>query len=747
MTDLTLQGSVDVNDMNLASLTVNLRTVREWADRYFIDIAKQTRPWQSQSSGALDFEGNLTGMSGAGQQADIVLSASPLNVARLLREYTVTWDDGAGTVVTDLYGGLTIISSGTNTASFTVDNMDNARGLRFAGFDGSSPPVNVKIIAVADQVAYDAGERFDSEFLATYDNTFVNVLRFMDWTQANNSGVANFSDNPSVGAQTYQYRVPLEVQIMLCNKLGVDGWFFVPHQATDAYILEMAQIINATLDAGLKARIEYSNEVWNNTFSQKAYAIAQGVTLGFGSDGYSSFAGYSAVRIKTILDTVSTTRFETVLGIWAASTSQQTKVMDAPEWFADDPGSHVSPWTIAKYIASADYLGEPNEAAESIAATWNDDVVSGDYTATDAALTAYLSGTDNGGMQWVKDKMSDCYTNMVGVDTTDGVTPRDIRMCMYEGGSSHIVFNSAYTAQWSRPSEWSVGRVVLDGASVRNAAGRIYTCATGGTCGATEPTHTDGSTVTDGTVLWEDAMYAGLNSLVWWYEYRMESSKGILMDQDYANIIPWVSGATYTTDWAALTAVTEGEYKKTAAGAFVHIKTTGTTGANTLPTNKYNFTFEGIDYISMSCSMGPASDFSFGRPIITSTGKIYWCMDTGVTGTVEPTHATGSATVDGTTYIAADIYRSLGAWLPESEAYFERFLFDDDYADLHLELYQHLKDIGGEGPVVYTDQGSMALAGPWGKLRDWTDADVSSTRKLYHRIKTWCSTTGSRWWL
>ncbi len=50
----------------------------------------------------------------------------------------------------------------------------------------------------------------------------------------------------------------------------------MPHLADDAFVREMAELLRDTLDPSLVARIEFSNEVWNDGFGQAKHAMERG---------------------------------------------------------------------------------------------------------------------------------------------------------------------------------------------------------------------------------------------------------------------------------------------------------------------------------------------------------------------------------------------------------------------------------------------------------------------------------------
>lgn len=70
----------------------------------------------------------------------------------------------------------------------------------------------------------------------------------------------------------------------LANALHADAWFTMPHLADDDYVRNFAQTAPRLLDPGLKAYVEYSNEVWNRGFAQAHYAQQRGLGLHLSSD-------------------------------------------------------------------------------------------------------------------------------------------------------------------------------------------------------------------------------------------------------------------------------------------------------------------------------------------------------------------------------------------------------------------------------------------------------------------------------
>lgn len=104
------------------------------------------------------------------------------------------------------------------------------------------------------------------------------VIRFMDWQGTNNSTLKSWKNRTLTTDRTQAtiYGIAIDYMIELCNKLSVDPWFCIPHQADDEFIRHFAELLKDNLDPHLRIYIEYSNEVWNAQFDQYAWVNANG---------------------------------------------------------------------------------------------------------------------------------------------------------------------------------------------------------------------------------------------------------------------------------------------------------------------------------------------------------------------------------------------------------------------------------------------------------------------------------------
>jgi hypothetical protein len=119
----------------------------------------------------------------------------------------------------------------------------------------------------------------------------------MDLQMTNNSTVATWDERPTLDDATFTTRgVPLEALIDLANHLGTDPWFCIPHRADDDYVRGFATLVGERLAPGLRAWVEYSNEVWNGQFEQARHAGERGLALGIGEKPWDAAWHYTARR-------------------------------------------------------------------------------------------------------------------------------------------------------------------------------------------------------------------------------------------------------------------------------------------------------------------------------------------------------------------------------------------------------------------------------------------------------------------
>jgi len=196
---------------------------------------------------------------------------------------------------------------------------------------------NIHVVPAAYETTF-ATEIFNPEFVARIAP--FQALRFMDWMETNNSEISQWEERPHLDDATYTtHGVPLELMLTLANRLQVDPWFCLPHQATDDYIQQAAEMVKAELDPALTAYVEFSNEVWNWQFDQAHYALAEGKAR-WGQEGnaYMQWYGMRAAQMSDLWHQVfadAPDRLITVIATQTGYRGLETAALDCPLWVAE----------------------------------------------------------------------------------------------------------------------------------------------------------------------------------------------------------------------------------------------------------------------------------------------------------------------------------------------------------------------------------------------------------------------------
>jgi hypothetical protein len=288
-----------------------------------------------------------------------------------------------------------------------------------------------------------------SQFLA--DLAPYHVLRFMDWNQTNNS------NNPQAVWTTRKQKtdpqnepVAFEWQIDLCNRTGKDYWLNVPHEATPAYWVELAQLVHSQLDPSLRVYVEWSNEVWNGSFPQNGYAATQGKALGLaGGDAGASYYVYQAVRL-----------YETFEGVFGKGSPRLVKVLAGQAAYTGPCKNHAT--------ALLDSKVNPNGTKPDV-----------------YAVAPYISGTSvqaltgaiSGSVGWTQSDLT-CATQ-IGVP-----------LVSYEGGADSYSASNCQTVQVD-PGMHDVYTAYLDAISGAGLSGPFMQYTHSGSCWGLKVTTTD----------------------------------------------------------------------------------------------------------------------------------------------------------------------------------------------------------------------------------------------------------------
>jgi hypothetical protein len=238
---------------------------------------------------------------------------------------------------------------------------------------------NIRLVSAENEAAIKAGQIFNPKFLELIEH--FRVLRFMDWLQTNGSTIRLWSDRPLPSQAFFgQKGVPIEIALQAANAISADAWLNVPAMADDHYITQMATLVHRMLGSSQKVYVEYSNEVWNASFSQYNYALSQGKALwptptladelahllglswhrGAGGTGsYDWNRNFYGMRTAQMCDLWESAwgadkgRVVCVLGAQAAWSFSATESLQCPYWTQGAPCSRHG----INAVAIAPYLG------------------------------------------------------------------------------------------------------------------------------------------------------------------------------------------------------------------------------------------------------------------------------------------------------------------------------------------------------------------------------------------------------
>lgn len=280
-------------------MSAGLERVRDYSrSNAFADVVRQARkfgsaeaPWDGTAP--VDSDGWPTGDFG------VVLMANVADMAAIDGVYKVSFE--CATTPTINPTGATIANlqrdpiSGVVTADAVFPPGASHFMLGFTGTQGGVRRLRVM------RPGCEPSQQFTQPFLDHVAR--FRTLRFMDWTLTNGSTSRDWSDRtrPTDALYTAKSGVSWEACIDLCNAVGADCWVNVPHMATDSYVASLAALLKQRLAPGLKAYVEYSNEVWNYSYEQANWNRSEAIAeVGAGSSPLnfdaSTNPGYWALR-------------------------------------------------------------------------------------------------------------------------------------------------------------------------------------------------------------------------------------------------------------------------------------------------------------------------------------------------------------------------------------------------------------------------------------------------------------------
>lgn len=336
----------------------------------FNNLIKQSRDeWVRNFSdtfdGTLDSNGYITDPGTAASHNQVVVISE--SAANMLPHgnYVLTWS-GTGTceIVTTGTIAKSTVSTAANRIVYNITDWGDA-DLVYLRVPVASIDVTDVVFCHEDYEGTcgpGGANEFYQEFLNAYA-PYTGGIRFMNWQATNQKeGWTSWSNRKPESYRTYTHGnfdgglgrvaepgIPLEVCIRAQNKLGIPGWYCIPHEYDDTSVESFCDMLAANVDNELKVVVEYSNETWNGGFPQNAYCETQGDAEHAASGRFANagggfthwqWAAYRATQCMDIARTSFASRLDdlvTVLGLQVGSSeSQQALDVDVAVNFGVD---------------------------------------------------------------------------------------------------------------------------------------------------------------------------------------------------------------------------------------------------------------------------------------------------------------------------------------------------------------------------------------------------------------------------
>jgi len=390
------------------------------------------------------------------------------------KTFVVTWQGSADVQV---YGVGEVRREATNRLSFELAAGNAMLTLR--DIDPAAHARDVRIFRADHEALLNQGEVFSPDmlaFLAPFGS-----LRFMDWMLSNAPGqcsggnengracyavtnddcggggvcsmpgrwperptadqpslfaAGQYLDNahPELGTKVGGY--PVETLVALANRVGTDPHFNMPADYDDDYVRSFARHVRDNLEPGLRASVEYSNEVWNWGFPQAEYANELGRQL-FPDEGtaWVQFAAGRTSNLCRIWKEEFKGQEERVRCLISPQTDWRElaeTVLECPAWVATHPGSgpcyeHVDAINITGYFSGCLHT---NASAVN---GWR---AQGDEAALDLAFEQLEHG---GVLDGCRDSLDDTIAGYTYFSNL--ARPRGLDLYVYESGT-HFAYDA-----------------------------------------------------------------------------------------------------------------------------------------------------------------------------------------------------------------------------------------------------------------------------------------------------------------
>lgn len=379
-------------------LALGLSGVTDWSvQQPFLDLMKTARPWVGHApgrwggvefetlrdAGALDEHGwPRTIPDGATGLSTLILTDLPADAGGVAGRYVLR-HAGRGELV--VKGRASVVEEAEGRVVFDYVPGAGSVEIVITALDAADPVRDISVVRQDRVAAVEAGAIFNPDWLERIRG--VRGLRFMDWMATNNSTLSTLAQRPVPDDFSWAVKgVPVEVMIALANELRADAWFTLPHLADDALVRGYALAVRDGLAPGLRAQVEFSNEVWNWQFAQAAWADRECRARWQAADCWMQYYGMRAAEVMDIWADVfgdeAEARLTRIVAVQTGWMGLEQQVLEAPLVVAegrDPPARHFDAYAVTGYFAGSlgaeekadllqGWLGESRAAAMALAA-------------------------------------------------------------------------------------------------------------------------------------------------------------------------------------------------------------------------------------------------------------------------------------------------------------------------------------------------------------------------------------------
>jgi hypothetical protein len=346
---------------NTASLWVNATDPYYWlgGGGLFADLMKQSDEWRP-SSGTVtqDSNGWITRLN-AGQTATTYLVTDSSNYPT--GTYTLMWE-GKGTFSVSGAASFTVAATGAGQRTFEVTSSSPLIAVTVSAVDSSNYLKNIRVLlpgrasnytinpwnqSFVDMMKNFGGIRF-MDFHSTNYKSWQDSAELTQFTSRTPSTHRTMARGHAVGGAAYEYSIDL------VNRLAVNGWWCIPHNANDDFVTRFGQLLRDGVNRDRKIYIELSNEIWNfGTFDQGDRMMEKGVALGLSQDTFQATLYYQSKRTKEVVALLKS--------VFGAEYSSRVRVVMASQagqqWVHENLLSYNKAYEVVDALATAPYFG------------------------------------------------------------------------------------------------------------------------------------------------------------------------------------------------------------------------------------------------------------------------------------------------------------------------------------------------------------------------------------------------------